>query len=106
MNDFTKVVRLGEIERIGSVFCKIECGDGRLSITGVEGPLTNGDARGACGQINMHLAANQEKIACAPGWDAAKLARFFAVWDRYHLNDMKAGSAVQEEYLRANPIPG
>lgn len=31
--------------------------------------------------------------------------RMLAVWQRYHLNDMRAGSAVQETYLREHPIP-
>lgn len=108
MDDFTKVVRLG-VQRPAwtkkgfDTFCKIEFTEGRLSITGVEGPLPSGNARGSCGQIDMHLKA--EHIVCfAPGWDRAKVAKFLKVWGRYHLNDMKAGSAVQEEYLRANPI--
>lgn len=33
-----------------------------------------------------------------------KLQRMRAIWERWHLNDMKAGSAVQEEYLRNNPV--
>jgi hypothetical protein len=37
--------------------------------------------------------------------DDAKAQRMFAIWQRWHLNDMRAGSPVQEEWLRQNPIP-
>ena len=108
MSDFTKIIRLGTVEawrgRRVSVFCKITLQDGRLSITGVEGPTPNGGAV-SCGQIDMHL---RDKPASewnlAPGWNAALLARFFATWKRWHLNDMRAGSAAQEAWLRENPV--
>jgi hypothetical protein len=42
------------INPIGSTFIKI-CWDGKkLSITGVEGPVKNGNAVGSYGQIIMH----------------------------------------------------
>ena len=109
MTNFTKVIRLGTqrpawTKRGFDTFCKITFADGVLSITGVEGPLASGNARGSCGQIDMHL--RPEHIAdFAPGWNRSTVAHFLKVWGRYHLNDMKAGSAVQEEYLRTNPIP-
>jgi hypothetical protein len=99
-----KVVRLGTYENM-NVFCKIEYKDGKLSISGVEGPMRNGDCKGSCGQIDMHLRSEQHKIQHAPHWDAAKTAEFFAIWKRWHLNDLKAGSPVQEEWLRNNPMP-
>jgi hypothetical protein len=34
----------------------------------------------------------------------AQLQRMRQVWERWHLDDMKAGSAVQEAWLRAHPI--
>lgn len=34
----------------------------------------------------------------------AKVQRMAAIWRRWHLNDLKAGSAVQEAYLREWPI--
>ena len=33
-----------------------------------------------------------------------KAKRLKAIWKRYHLNSMKAGSAVQEQYLREHPL--
>jgi hypothetical protein len=76
-----------------------------LSISGVEGPLVGGNALGSCGQIDMHLRSELHTITPAPGWDALKLRQFFNVWQRWHLNDIRAGSQVQEDYLRENPIP-
>lgn len=34
----------------------------------------------------------------------AKAQRMLAVWQRWHLNDTRAGSLVQEDYLRQHPI--
>jgi len=94
-----KIVRLG-IGPDGNVYCRIEYAEGRLSITGVEGPRADGDCRGSCGQIVMHLKDRPESIVSAPGWNTATIARFFATWDRWHLNHMRAGTPAQETYLR------
>ncbi len=106
MQDFTKIVRTGlakpEWTRRGySVFCKIEFKEGRLSVIGVEGPLPSGNARGGCGQIDMSPWFIK---TYAPGWSAEKEKQFRAVWKRWHLNDMKAGTPKQEEYLKDHPI--
>lgn len=101
----SKVVRLGHKQDSGNIYCKIEVGDGRLSICGVEGPYSNGNCRGACGQIGADLAKHVDEIEPAPGWTIDLLREFFAMWDRWHLNDMRAGSQVQEDWLRDNPIP-
>lgn len=45
-----------------------------------------------------------EKVA-AMFPDNAKAQRMAAIWERWHLNDMVAGSPAQMEWLRANPIP-
>lgn len=95
------VVNPGTSTDTGRLFVTIQYENGRLSITGVEGPKKNGDARGSCGQIVM---SGLRVDTYADGWDAAKLATLAKVWDRWHLNDMRAGSAVQESYLRAHPV--
>jgi hypothetical protein len=95
-----KVVRIGRGEH-GNVYCAIKFDGKRLSITGVEGPLRNGDAKGSCGQIVMHEWSITEY---APGWDAGLMQKFREVWGRWHLNDMKAGSPAQEKYLREHPV--
>lgn len=110
MDNFSKVVRIGtvdEYQRPGvDVFCKIEFRDGKLSISGVVGPNKNGDAIGSCGQICMSYETHEERsrITPAPQWTADMIERFFSTWERWHLNDMRAGSPSQSEWLRANPI--
>lgn len=108
-SNFRKVVRLGTAknyyERDYDIFAEIKFTDGCLSICGVEGPKTNGNAIGSCGQIVSHLKDELHTITPAPGWDALKLRQFFNVWERWHLNDLRAGSAEQEKWLRENPIP-
>jgi hypothetical protein len=63
-----------------------------------------------CGEVWNHIGTDMvhagqcvDAIAAQFPHDA-KAQRMLAIWRRYHLNDMKAGSAVQEEWLRANPI--
>lgn len=96
-----KVVRPGKLPD-GSIYCKIEFDGRKLSISGVVGPLSNGDARGGAGQIVMsfkecdkrgHLSLSD--IQPAPGWDADKIKRFFDAWNEWHLNDMRAGCRHQ-----------
>lgn len=105
LQGFHKVVRIGRVKgypNTADLFCKIELRDsGELSITGVEGPMRNGDARGGCGQIVMH---EWDITEYAPGWDAALVTRFREVWSTWHLNHMQAGSPAQTAFLKANPI--
>lgn len=63
-----------------------------LSIAGVEGPKRNGDARGGCGQIVDSLADIYE---LSEGWTPEMVAKLADVWNRWHLNDMKAGCEHQ-----------
>lgn len=86
--DFEKVLHIGTAE-YGRVFCKVEFKGGRLSITGVEGPKSNGDALGNCGQITPTVTTYAE------GWDALLLEEFKKIWDEWHLNDMRAGCEHQ-----------
>lgn len=100
-----KIVRLGT-SKDGHTFCKIqlktEDGFVRLSISGVEGPMLGGDARGSCGQFIMSFKEYDERghktldsITPAPGWTPELIRQFFDVWDRWHLNDMRAGCEHQ-----------
>ena len=114
MTDFKKTVRIGTIPqrwdgdgegRRMSVFCTIRFEDGRLSISGVEGPLASGNALGSCGQIDMHLPEVPALLwNFAEGWDADLLARFLAVWGEWHLNALTPGSPRQMAFLKANPV--
>lgn len=116
MKPFYKVVNPGKImcylPRMGkdaptNVFCKIELNERdrdreglKLSISGVEGPLYNGNCLGSCGQIDMHLKPTSF-VQFGPGWDAGKIAKFLEIWGQWHLNDMEAGSPRQRAFLRA-----
>ena len=109
MNDFTKTVRIGTAKTYGgrgmSIYCRIKFDDGRLSISGVEGPLPSGNCLGGCGQIDMHLAPDQI-VSYAPEWNTQTLRKFLAVWKEWHLNDMKAGTPAQETELKKHEFPG
>ncbi|MFA4971502.1 MAG: hypothetical protein WC683_02735 [bacterium] len=85
---FTKHVLVGTGD-CGKVFVTIKWDGKRLSLTGVEGPLSNGDAKGGCGQIDLVNVTQP-----FPGIDVAKLAE---VWNRWHLNDMRAGCEHQRK---------
>jgi hypothetical protein len=83
-------------------FARIQYRDGKLSISGVVGPRGNGDAYGSVGQWIMDFKDYDERgrltladIQPAPGWTADTVRRFFDVWERWHLNDMRAGCAHQ-----------
>jgi len=108
-----KTIRLGTVavgRRAASVFCRIKIEDGKLSISGVEGPLPSGNALGSCGQIDMHLKASSFKTF-APGWNFWKVKKFLDIWARWHLNDMQAGCEHQraakweDRRIDANELP-
>ena len=97
---FKKTLHLGstgKTEHNSRVFCRVEFDGRRLSISGVEGPLRNGDALGGCGQI---LETLDRLTFYAPGWDADSVSRFAAYWERWHLNDMRAGTPAQETAVK------
>lgn len=103
----TKIVRIGKVpigHRSINVYCKIVFTNGRLSITGVEGPYLNGDAAGSLGQICGTIRKYGDTVTYAPGWNKELLIRFLDIWDRWHLNDTQAGTPAQMEYLRNNPV--
>jgi hypothetical protein len=114
MDNFTKIVnpakmKLGAYNR--PIFCKIAYQDGKLSISGVVGPKSNGNAYGGCGQIIMDFREYDHRgwttldaLTLCDGWDRDMIKRFFDIWDRWHLNDMRAGSPSQEKYLRDHPV--
>ena len=92
----------------GDLFCKISITeDGKLSISGVEGPKPNGDARGSCGQIDMgyfhrrpehndkRYSNPKRLIHFNPGWNEALWWDFLEVWKEWHLNDMRANCEHQ-----------
>lgn len=101
-----KVVRIGTIQhdrRWVSVYCRIKYENGRLSITGVVGPLASGNAVGSCGQILDVVKRSVWNYA--PGWNQSVRRALADVWERWHLNDMNAGTADQMAHIRAHPAP-
>lgn len=73
-----------------SLWIEINFTDGKLSITGVHGPLGNGDCRGSCGQCIdtlRELTKVPYAFDIAIGREAA--IQLAEVWERWHLNDMR-----------------
>lgn len=67
-----------------------------LSMMGVEGPFWNGDCRGGCGQINMHMDNEYlSQIRFREGWNQEMVNTLLSIWDKWHLNDMRAGCIHQ-----------
>jgi hypothetical protein len=110
-----KVMRVGNVSPYGGrpvgLFIEAEYKDGRLSLTGVIGPKSNGDAVGGCGQISMEFAHRNpednddrydkpltpEQIEFAPGWDRERWLDLLDVWHRWHLNDISPMCEHQRE---------
>lgn len=98
MANFTKIVNPGKVAcgKINrQLFAEISFADGRLSIYGVIGPKSNGNAWGACGQIQDELS----RVAPANGWDSGMVEKFQKIWNRWHLNDLRAGTPKQMRFL-------
>ena len=110
-----KIMRIGTVKTWGgrgaSVYIKAEIGEGVLSISGVIGPLSSGNALGGCGQIDMEFAHRDSKdndgryseyikpkdINFASGWNAENWYDLLDVWKEWHLNDMQAGCKHQRK---------
>jgi hypothetical protein len=80
-----------------NTYCQIRIDGGELSICGVVNATEDGNAD-TCGQIQPI-----EGGALKEGWTEDKLAEFNAVWDKWHLNHMKAGTPEQHRYLDTLP---
>lgn len=66
-----------------------------LSISGVAGPTSDGNAKGSSGQCLDYLITPGFKLK--PGWDIEMVAKFYNVWKSYHLNDMTSYCSHQEQ---------
>lgn len=93
-----KIVCIGNQKTYGGrtyhVFCSIEFVDGKLSISGVEGPLQSGNALGGCGQIQDDLVESITEPG--EGWSRAMIKKFVSIWSKWHLNDMRSNCIHQE----------
>lgn len=95
------VVCPGLIAGVGDLFVTIRWNGLRLSLSGASGPTASGNCKGSCGQCSGELA---ELTKFYEGWDETKAARLAELWERWHLNDTRAGSPAQEAWLRENPV--
>ena len=80
----------------GNYFVRVKFDGERLSITGVDGPLANGDCRGSCGLSPGPLTDFDREST--PPWCEDSRSRLAAIWDRWHLNDMRAGCEHQRAW--------
>lgn len=67
-----------------------------LSLTGVEGPRSNGNCTGSCGQC-VDALDDVDRLALSDGWTAEMVDRLKAEWERWHLNDVRAGCEHQRK---------
>ncbi|MHC4977189.1 MAG: hypothetical protein ACYTF7_11375 [Planctomycetota bacterium] len=88
----------GRTNETGKLFLTIDWDGKQLSITGVEGPLEDGDARGSCGQC---IDALERLDALHEGWSPNDVRKLAEIWRAWHLNNMRAGC----EHQRANWNP-
>ncbi len=101
-----KVMRIGKVmidRRAANIFVQVSQENGRVSFSGVIGPLF--------GQINMEFAHRKpehddkryggwliqpEQITFAEGWNREKWWELLELWRDWHLNDMRAGCEHQK----------
>lgn len=93
MKPFKRVYRIGRVpvwegKMAGYYVCAEYREGGELSITAVEGPKSNGDCIGSCGQASDGLTA--EGLELGEGWSKASVARLAEIWEAWHLNHMRA----------------
>ena len=67
-----------------NAFVEIEYVNGKLSLCGVIGPMSNGDCRGSAGQCANEI----RKGTPTADWSAEMLFKLCDIWDKWHLNDM------------------
>ena len=112
MSDIKKIINPARGPN-GPIFCKIEIKRKNdidcLSISGVEGPMSNGDARGSCGQIEMGYwhrnpdhndkrysnPVRPSDLKFSDGWTQGMWLEFLEIWHDWHMNDMRPGCKHQ-----------
>jgi len=100
---FKRHLMIGTLPDVGKVFVTIDyTPDGNLSLSGVEGPKSDGNARGSCGQIIIGFKEYDARgymtldaITPAIGWTRESIHKLFDVWSTWHLNDMQAACEHQ-----------
>ncbi len=67
-------------------YAEITYSGGKLSIHGVIGPKRNGNCKGSAGQCIDEIRKGRPVGA----WNEEMLQKFCDIWERWHLNDMRA----------------
>ena len=76
-----------------NAYAEIIYEDGRLSIHGVIGPMSNGNSRGGAGQCVDSIRSGEP----TEDWTKEMLEKFCNIWDEWHLNDMRPYCQHQKE---------
>ncbi len=76
-------------------YCDINYDDGKLSITGVVGPMSNGDCKGSAGQCVGSIRDGEPNTK--EGWTREMVDKFCDIWGRWHLNDLNPCCKHQRE---------
>lgn len=108
MDKQTKTFKIGTLDRYG-VFIEVQLETKdkgvTLSIVGHTQYRSNCDWQMG-GQINDYLRENRHRINYAAGWYSLKLRNLLDIWDRWHLNDLRAECVHQRAialYLHKTP---
>ena len=78
---------------LANAFVKIVYENKKLSITGVIGPMKNGDCKGSAGQCVDEI----RKGTPVANWTSEMLNKLCNIWDEWHLNDMRPYCEHQKE---------
>lgn len=76
-----------------NAYVEIEYKDGKLSLHGVIGPVRGGNCYGSCGQCNEEIS----KGVPTEDWTKEMLQKLCDIWDKWHLNNMRAYCQHQKE---------
>ena len=96
-----RLLNPGKNSRNEVVFVTVSFDGTRLSISGVVGPDRFGNCTGGCGQIRPI-----EITEYAIDWNKDMVAELNRVWKRWHLNDLRAGTPIQEAFIRVLKMNG
>lgn len=74
-------------------FAKISYTDGKLSLCGVIGPTSHGNALGSCGQCVDEIRGGTP----VNGWDKEMVEMLCNIWEDWHLNNLRPYCQHQKE---------
>ena len=89
----SKAYRFNGEECMSNAYVEIIYEDGKLSIHGVVGPMSNGNCLGSAGQCVDSIREGEP----TEDWTKEMLEKLCNIWDEWHLNDMRAFCPHQKE---------